>query len=341
MKTMRRRGRGGRTALTAGLVAAAGLLATTVAAAQEDRARLRTECRCVDADGHEIDDCTCLRTPSPRTLSRSFMLYGDSRARLGISVSTAQSASMDAAGARLQSVTRNGPADEAGLREGDVITRLDGHGLLDPLDADTERDFDLDRSVPVQRLLAIARDLEPGQEVEVQYERDGQTHTTTVEARELSGWGALDLRAPAWERHDMADRVRELGDRMRSFQFEAPEGRFHLWADSTDGGRFRVLGSPGADVYFFGGVGGLELIELKPGLAGYFGVEGGVLVADAPEDSPLGLQPGDVVLEVGDRDVDTPAHLRRILRSYQQDEEITFRIMRHEREMSVRGHLTR
>jgi len=339
MKTMRRRGRGGRATLTTSLLALAGLLVTTVAAAQETRTRLRADCRCVDADGNEIEDCTCLRTPSSRDLVRGLAFYRDSRARLGVSVSTDQGASLDARGARVQSVTRDGPADDAGIREGDVITSVDGHSLLDALDTDTERGFDLDRSIPVQRLLAISRELEPGQEVEVRYERDGETRTATLETEDLPTWTSFQMTTPSWERREMADRVREMGDRMRSFQLDMPQGRFRLWADSTDGSRLRVLGSPGAAVYFYGGVSGLELIELNPGLAGYFGVSGGVLVADVPEDSPLGLQPGDVVLSVGDREVDSPEHLRRILRSYDQDEDITFRIMRHEREMSVRGHL--
>jgi hypothetical protein len=341
MKTMRRRGRGAHTTLTLGLLAVAGLATATVAAAQQERPRTRSECHCVDADGHEIEDCTCLRSFGSGDLARGLALYRGSRARLGINVATDQGASLDARGVRVQSVTPDSPADDAGLRVGDVITRVDGHGLLDPLDGDVERDFDLDRSIPAQRLLAIVRDLDPGQEVELRYERDGRSHTVTVEARDLPGWTGFDLRTPAWERSDMADRVRELGDRMRTFQFEAPQGRFHLFSDSADGGRFRVLASPGADIAFFGGASGLELIQLNPGLAGYFGTEGGVLVADVPEDSPLGLQPGDVVLAVGDREVDSPEHLRRILRSYAGDEEITFRIMRHEREMSVRGRPSR
>jgi predicted metalloprotease with PDZ domain len=321
-------------------MALAALVATTVAAAQDWPRVDRDECRCVDRDGKEISDCTCLRTRTSGDLLRGLTFYRDARARLGVTVSTEQEASLDARGARVQSVTRNGPADDAGIEEGDMITGVDGHSLLDALDADTERAFNLDRSVPVQRLLAISGKLDPGQEVEVQYERAGQAHTTTVEARDLPGWTDFGVVGPGWDRQEMADRVRAFGDRMREFRFEAPEGgrEFRLYADSTTSPRLRVLTSPNAGVYFFSGTNGLELIELNEGLAGYFGVSAGVLVADVPADSPLGLQPGDVVIAVGDREVDGPDHLRRILRSY-DDEPITFRIMRHEREMSVQGRL--
>jgi hypothetical protein len=322
-------------------MALAALLATTVAAAQDRPRPERADCRCVDAEGEEIPDCTCLRTGGSGDFLRSFAFNHDARARLGITVSTEQGASLDTRGALVQSVTRDGPADDAGIEEGDVITRVDGHGLLDALDADTERDFDLDRSVPVQRLLAILRDVEPDQEVEVHYEREGETRTTTVEARELGAWTGFGAVGSGWRQGEMADRMRALGDRMRGFHFEGPEGSdaLRLWADSTGSRGMRVLSSPDVGVYVFGGRRGLDLIELKPGLASYFGVDGGVLVAEVDEDSALGLEPGDVVLAVGDRDVEGPEHLRRILRSYQDDEPITFRIMRHEREMSVQGRL--
>ncbi len=343
MKTMRRRGprgRGVRAALAGGGIAlAAFLAATTVSAQARPRRTERTDCRCVDRNGEEIPDCTCLRTPA---LS-NFYVSREPRARLGITVSSDPGARADARGARVESVMDGGPAEAAGIREGDVVTRLDGHSLLEPLDSATEADFDLDRSVPVQRLLAITRDIDPGQKVEVEYVRDGETHTTTIEARELSGWTSFGVGGPGWNAREMAGRMRILGDSMRSLRLEMPRGALglRLWADSTDSPRFHVLTNPEAGVYVFRMPGGLDLVELNPKLAEYFGVSGGVLVADVPADSPLGLQPGDVVLAVGDRDVEGPDQLRRILRSYTPEEAIPFRIMRHEREMDVQGRLSR
>jgi len=342
MKRMRSRGplgRGARAALGGGGIAlAAFLAATTVSAQGRPRTTEREDCRCVDRSGEEIPDCTCLRTPGLWSLYN----FRDARARLGVTVSGDQGARADARGARVESVMEGGPAAEAGLREGDVITRLDDHSLLAPLDSATEADFDLDRSVPVQRLLAITRDIDPGQKVQVEYVRDGETHTATIEARALSGW-SIGVGGPGWDAREMADRMRLLGDNMRRLRLEMPRGALGLrvWADSAESPRFHILTNPEAGVYVFRAPDGLDLVALNPKLAEYFGVSGGVLVADVPEDSPLGLQPGDVVLAVGDRKVEGPDHLRRILRSYQPDETITFRIVRHEREMDVQGHLSR
>src|SRR4051812_19147438 len=51
------------------------------------------------------------------------------RARLGIKVNL-QARDTDALGAYVESVTPNGPAAKAGLRSGDVITKLDGQSVL-------------------------------------------------------------------------------------------------------------------------------------------------------------------------------------------------------------------
>ena len=82
---------------------------------------------------------------------------------------------------------------------------------------------------------------------------------------------------------------------------------------------------------------GLDLVELNPGLGVYFGTEEGVLVADVVDGSRLGLRPGDVVVAVDGRRVDDGAELRRILRSYEEDEEIEFRIWRDGSETTVTG----
>jgi S1-C subfamily serine protease len=81
------------------------------------------------------------------------------------------------------------------------------------------------------------------------------------------------------------------------------------------------------------------LAELNEGLGQYFGTEEGALVLNVSEDSELGLEPGDVILRIGDRDATTPDRALRILGSYGADEDITLHIRRDGREMSVLGRL--
>lgn len=295
----------------------------------------RRDCRCVDRDGNEIEGCTCFRTPRLEMAMPGLAMFGDHRARLGVSVDVRE----DAEGAVVADVLEGGPADEAGIREGDVITHLDGRSLSEPIGAEAERDFDLDGSMPAQRLLALARDLEPGERVEIGYLRDGARQTTVVEAEDLSrAWGrGFDVRVLERDRDALRERLRGLDENARAWRFRyQPGGDFLVRPDES--GDVRVFEAPRGGFFRSGALGsGLELVALNPSLGGYFGVEEGVLVTDVAEDVELGLEPGDVVLAIGDRPVSTPERFRRILASYGEDEDVELRIVRDGTETTVRG----
>jgi putative serine protease PepD len=82
-------------------------------------------------------------------------------AYLGVRVSDADG------GARLEEVVRGGPADDAGLEAGDVVTKIGGK--------DVNNADDLSAAVNAQV---------PGDEVKVEVRRDGETETITVELGE-------------------------------------------------------------------------------------------------------------------------------------------------------------
>ncbi|MGE0159235.1 MAG: PDZ domain-containing protein [Gemmatimonadales bacterium] len=312
---------------------ALGMVALGTAPASASAQRTPEDCRCVDADGDAITDCTCVRTPSfgtpsftPRLEAMAPFAFAVPRPRLGINVSSDQTGALDAQGAHVETVLEDGPAWEAGIRAGDVITEIDGQSLFEPLPGDREDDFDLDRSIPVQRLLAIARELEPGDEVDVTFLRDGEERTVTLTAEDLGdrGFGI----APGFD----ADRLR---DQLRSLNQDLP--RFQWQGGDTP----MVRGTPGAfyfdDRFERARPHGLELVELNPGLGRYFGSDEGALVVSVAEGSTLGLQAGDVILRIGERDATTPDRVRRILDSYAADEQIAIHIRRDGREMSIMG----
>jgi len=97
------------------------------------------------------------------------MTFG--RPRIGVTVAT--DADEDAAGARIESVTPDGPADKAGLRSGDVITRF-GTTSLSGESAG-------------RRLVELAQALEPGDTVRVEYRRGNDRRNATIVARDFSG----------------------------------------------------------------------------------------------------------------------------------------------------------
>lgn len=253
------------------------------------------------------------------------ILPGMTRPRLGISLSGDQGGEVNRQGARIESVMEDGPAARAGLQEGDIITEIGGISLVEVLsDRDDEAEAAADAAPPVARLLVLVRELDPGDSVIVRYLREGEVRSAEVVVEELGP------RISVWTDGDE--------DGMR-FRFQAPRA-----PDAP-----RVIIRPRAPeapprpalawgVCMFGSCdGGLELAELNSGLAEYFGSGSGALVLEVPDGSDLGLESGDVILAVGDREVEDVAQVRRILSSYGEGEEVRFRVMRHGDEITVTG----
>jgi len=68
---------------------------------------------------------------------------------------------------RIEKVRSGGPADKAGIRAGDTITKVDGHDV---------RDFD--------HILSRVRDRTPGDTIDVVFTRDGKEQTVSVKLGE-------------------------------------------------------------------------------------------------------------------------------------------------------------
>lgn len=107
---------------------------------------------------------------------RAFMHRGV----LGITVGSG-----DSAGVPVEGVTPGGPADQAGLQAGDVITAIDG-AAVKPRGAASARDA----------LLEVMDKVKPGDTVKVAYTRDGKTATVSVAAGNPRDY-FFDFRMPA------------------------------------------------------------------------------------------------------------------------------------------------
>jgi len=251
-------------------------------------------------------------------------LLAHRRARLGVSVSL-RARDTDSIGAFINSVTPGGPAAKAGIRSGDVITRLGGKSLVDR----STRTSRSHSSTPGLRLIELAAKLEPNDTVAVEFRRGAETKTATLVASEEPD---VAIRALDPEEFgfifgpDLDDAIR-LGLEPGSGEFL----RTDLDRVRQPGGRlFFAFGHPLAD---------LELAPINADLGRYFGVSNGILVISVPEDSKLNLKGGDVVLSVDGRTPSTPAHLLRILRSYEPGEEFKLEIMRMKKKETVVGKL--
>lgn len=241
-------------------------------------------------------------------------VFGDDRPRIGVLVQTDRNEETDPVGARLTAVTPGGPADEAGLEAGDIVTEANGVSL-----AATSR-----RDNPGERFIDIVRELDEGDDLRITYRRDGETHTAVLSPRVMesdsffySFRDSMDVWAPRLERMDPEIFIepRTLRVEPRTLTIEPSEmiARIalpHRWLN-------------------------IELVTLDEDLGSYFGTAQGLLVIRAPRDEDLGLLSGDVILEINGRAPTGPSHALRILRSYEEGETVTMQIMRQRNRRTI------
>src|SRR5207249_5765156 len=117
------------------------------------------------------------RPPRPPRV-RAFMM-SDHRGRIGVVVKTDASPETDKIGAKIEGVTPGGPADKAGLKVGDIITKFNGTSLAGAKAEDEEE------SGPGSKLIELARKLAPGDTARLEYRRGTDAKKATLVAEDL------------------------------------------------------------------------------------------------------------------------------------------------------------
>jgi membrane-associated protease RseP (regulator of RpoE activity) len=224
-----------------------------------------------------------------------------------------------AAGVLVSRVVPNGPADRAGLQQGDVIVRLNSRAVESP--------------AALARLVAEGRD---GQEVELQLLRRGARRVVAVKLATLSedddSMAPPAPEAPSAppapgdrngrEPRDVKVKVYRHGDGQQEFRIDGDmehlkelRGMLHdvPGLDGNEG--LRVLRVAGAGR----GRLGVRIESLNEDLAAALGAPGtdGVLVLEVMPDTPAeraGMRSGDVILAVEGSEVKNAEGLVRALR---------------------------
>src|SRR5438552_15374920 len=252
--------------------------------------------------------------PAPRARTRvrprgfSYNFTTENHGRIGVVVNMAANADSDKIGARIAAVTPGGPADKAGLKAGDVITKFNGTAL------GSARAGDEDESGPGMKLVELAHALDPGDTVKVEYRRGNDAKQATLVAEEVEGGGPFAVTIPEG-----------------SFRGIMPHIEIPPMAETP---RWE-MGNMGMSFCFGDAWCSLQLVNLNADLGEYFGTREGVLVIRAPGDSSLPLKAGDVILTVGGRKATTPEHAMRILHSYDTGESVSIEVMRHQRKLTL------
>src|SRR3989441_3998202 len=236
--------------------------------------------------------------PRPPRQPRAFVFADDNRGRIGVVVKTQPDSEADKLGAKLEGVTPGGPAAKAGLRVGDIITKFNGTALAGLKVEDEEE------SGPGTKLVQLARKLEPGDTVSIEYRRGSDAKKATLVAEDL-GWAPNIRVMPGMPGMPGMPAMPAMPD-MQHFEFS--------------------FGMPWGD---------LELVGLNPDLGEYFGTKEGLLVVKAPADSSLPVKGGDVILSISGRKPSSPSHAMRILRSYEAGETVSIELMRKQKRLTV------
>lgn len=222
------------------------------------------------------------------------------RSMLGVSIGYGQKN-----GAAVLNVSPGGPAEEAGIKVGDLITSIAG--------ADLTKENDAGRA-----LVEKMNQLDPNLKVQVGLLRDGKKMNVDVTPRPAPQVMALERfrGVPAFGTTRLPDlRLEMRPGEGRHIGGPGGPGQvrdFILQRDGEGGARFR----------------GVEFATLSERLGSYFGVKKGVLVVRAPADSPFKLQDGDVILAIDGREPESAQHAGRILRSYSNGEKLSLKVQR-------------
>lgn len=204
-------------------------------------------------------------------------------------------------GVLVTDVTSGSPADRAGLRDGDIVTRFRGRRV--------DSSSDLTQQV---------RDTRPGERVSLTVWRDGRERTVSATMGSLADRGGDDEQAPSWRDrgndndNDNDNDAPEMPDTPvvpkaapRVYHFEGKDGDLpNMMRGFQDLGRPRL---------------GVEIQDLDRDLGEYFDrTDGkGVLVlhvVDGSAAKSAGIRAGDVIVSLGGRSVDDGDDLRRELR---------------------------
>ncbi|HYV18938.1 MAG TPA: PDZ domain-containing protein [Verrucomicrobiae bacterium] len=223
----------------------------------------------------------------------------------------------DVHGAEVQSVSEGSPAEEAGIKEGDVITEYQGT-----------------RIEGVAQLTRLVRETPAGRTARVEVFRNGSSKDLTVQMKEREHDGDdedLPGHMQIWS--DDGD-----GDgKMTWFHTPTPPEPPDINLQELEGlqDKLAIMGLPGGRPRL-----GVTVDSVGKQLADYFGVKqgSGVLVTSVGKGSAAeaaGIKAGDVIVKVDDESVSDAGDLHMAMR-HRRDKALTLTVVRERRETTIK-----
>jgi membrane-associated protease RseP (regulator of RpoE activity) len=234
-------------------------------------------------------------------------------------------------GVAVDEVMKDSAAEKAGVKTGDVVVQFDGENV---------------RSAA--QLTRLVRETAAGRTVKMAVVRDGKRLDFDVTPAEAENVFNLAI-AP--------ERLENLEKRLEGIRERGQVYRFDRRAMPAPGGAFtweERAPAPGGDLLQWfgrGGTGnfaisigrgrlGVNVQELTPELAAYFGVKDGLLVSSVQADTPAakaGIKAGDVIGTVNGKAVATASELIKELAD--KEGEVTVGVTRDKKALSIKATL--
>jgi membrane-associated protease RseP (regulator of RpoE activity) len=255
----------------------------------------------------------------------------------------------DKTGVHVLGVSPDGPAERAGIHPGDIIVAVEGEKLTS------------EEGLSAGAVLSeVLEGIEVGDQVLITVERDGQSLDYEVKAdrRKPFGWSSMvrlgtapvlpevpgspviieKIEVPEIDTTKLGEQMEALREKLDHTRIVLDaqrlpddvldlEGTWNIDFDNlSELGETAMLGT----TVWFGMplTRGLKLAEIDTGLGAYFETDRGVLVLKARENNDLQLLAGDVILEVGGVEVNTPSDVMRALRALEPGSDLSINIMR-------------
>jgi hypothetical protein len=212
-------------------------------------------------------------------------------------------------GVKIIGVSPDGPAERAGLEQGDTLVSIRGVDL-----AGNEK--------ARQSIFQVMSEADDGEELSVVVDRDGESweYTVTAEHREPRGWQSVIRIDPveataelAGDPHVIVERIEvpNIDEVALAAQVEAlTENLGHYEFEIEHFSDFGEHAMREANIWYgLPRAHGLELTAINEDLGTYFKTDRGVLVIKAREDNAYELKSGDVILSIGSTSVNSPSDI--------------------------------
>ena len=292
----------------------------------------------------------------------SYVIRTSERPVIGVILGDANNKGVEVLG-----VSPDGPSERAGIKQGDVIIAVGGRSLneieegndageglriaMRDVEADEPLIISVERADKVLDMTVVPEVREPlsWQSVTRFPTAPSAPHVTTTVRSPHSPAAPENvitierIVVPEIDTVEMTaqiDRMRTEIEKRRALReisrvAPADEGEWELeFHEMSELGHFAL---EDANVWFgLPMTQGLQLAEVDPGLGEYFKTDRGVLVLKARADNDLQLEPGDVILQVGETEVNSPAEFMRALRGFESGDELVMNIKRNRKNRTLK-----